>query len=239
MLRYFFLSLFLGLIALVAIAGFQGKKSANRPIEIFPDMDHQPKFQPQHPSGFFADGRAARKHVEGTVPQGYTKPGVYSQNGASNSPVSSDHAFANKLDYYSTGRIDGMYGNGIPLELLDEKVLARGKERYNIHCAICHGHAGYGNGIVTNYGLVGPANFHLKNFREQPDGQIFNTITWGKNTMAAYGANIAVEDRWAIVAYIRALQRSQNATLADVPEAERAALVNPQPASAPAAPSNP
>lgn len=235
MLRYFFIALVLGLVALFSVTGFRGQKTKNRPIEIFPDMDHQPKFQPQHPSRFFTDGRAARKPVPGTVPFGYTLEGVAYQNGATNSALPGLKGFSNGSDYYFTGRIDGKYGDGIPLAPLDEKVLERGKERFRIFCSACHGPAGYGNGIVTQYGLGGVANLHSSAFRAQPDGQIFNTITHGKNTMASLGANIAVEDRWAIVAYVRALQRSQAGTLADLDEADRAKL-QPQASAAPAAP---
>ncbi|MDP9291802.1 MAG: cytochrome c, partial [Verrucomicrobiota bacterium] len=105
------------------------------------------------------------------------------------------------------------------------------------------GALGLGNGIVSQYGLAGPANFQQEKFRTMPDGQIFNTITNGKNTMGPYGSNVTVEDRWAIISYIRALQRSQNATIADVPEQSRAELdkaaAPAAPAAAPAAPASP
>jgi len=103
-------------------------------------------------------------------------------------------------------------------------MVARGRQRFHINCEPCHGATGMGNGIVTQYGLVGVANFQQQRLRDMPDGEIFNTITNGKNTMGAYGSNIAVEDRWAIISYIRALQRSQNATLADVPPGVRGTL---------------
>ena len=185
------------------------------PIEIFPDMDHQPKYQPQHPSEFFADGRSSRPPVEGTVPIGYTLPHRYLQVPASNLTLES-HGFTNHPDYYNTGRMGDVYGDGLPMEVT-EALLHRGQERYDINCAICHGRTGAGNGIVTQYGLVAVANFHDERIRTMPDGQIFSTITNGKNTMGAYGPQIAVEDRWAIVAYIRALELSQAARFADLP----------------------
>lgn len=223
MLRYFFVSLGLVIVAVVAIAGFRGQTSTKPPLQIFPDMDHQAKFQAQMPSQFHADGRAARKPVPGTVPLGYNLPGSYLQNGASNSPIASASPnFSSAPDYFHTGIIDGKYGDGIPFEVTPA-VMERGKERYTINCAVCHGALGNGAGIVSNYGM-NPQNLQLEAFRKQPDGQIFRTITEGKNTMGSYGAQITVEDRWAIVAYVRALQRSQNAALADVPEASRAAL---------------
>ncbi len=89
---------------------------------------------------------------------------------------------------------------------------------FNIDCAVCHGATGIGNGITSKYGLLSIANYHQDKYREMADGQIFDTITHGHNTMMAYGDKVTVKDRWAIIAYIRALQRSQNATINDVPE---------------------
>ena len=215
MLRYFFATLFLLVCAVIAIAGFRGTKMSSPPLEIFPDMDHQPKLQPQHPSGFFADGQGSRKPVDGTVPMGYTLAGRYLQTGARNG-VLGPSGFTNRPDYFNTGKMGDAYGDGIPIEVND-RLIDRGEERYNINCSICHGRTGAGNGIVTQYGLVAVANLHDERIRTMPDGQIFSTITNGKNTMGAYGPQIAVEDRWAIVAYIRALERSQMATLADLP----------------------
>jgi len=102
--------------------------------------------------------------------------------------------------------------------------MQRGKERYTIYCAVCHGASGGGNGIAGQYGLVAIASYHQDRLRTMADGEIFNTITHGKNTMLGYGANIPVDDRWAIVAYVRALQIAQTATIADVPADERAKL---------------
>ena len=220
MLRYFFISFILATIAVLAIFGFRGERSTEPPIQIFPDMKVQPKYVAQHESDFYADGRAGRAPVPGTVPQGYTMEGSYSTNTASNSKVATGgNGFSNSTDYLNTGRMGDSYGDGIPLEVTPA-LLERGKQRFNINCAVCHGSAGYGNGIVTQYGLAGVANFQQDRLRTMPDGQIFNTITLGKNTMGAYGSNIAVEDRWAIISYIRALQRSQNGKIGDVPQDE-------------------
>ena len=226
MLRYFFISFFLATIAVIAICGFQGHHFQKPPLQIFPDMKVQPKFIAQHDTDFFADGREGRAPVPGTVPQGYIQPGDYSTNTASNSKVAVTtdavtnlNGFANSLDYLNTGRIDGNYGDGIPDELRKDipGLIERGKQRFTINCAVCHGATATGNGIVTQYGLVGVANLQQQTYRDMPDGQIFNRITYGKGKMGAYGPNIAVEDRWAIIAYLRALQRSQNGVLADVP----------------------
>ena len=222
MLRYFFIALILAGVSIAALAGFRGSKSALPPIEIFPDMDHQPKYQPQHPSGFFADGRAARKMVDGTIPLGYTLPGSYLQAGAKNGTIQPT-GFTNQPDYYNTGKFGDVYGDGFPLDVT-EALVKRGQERFNINCAVCHGKVGLGNGIVGQYGVAAIANLQDDRIRAMPDGQIFSTVTNGKNTMGAYGPQIAVDDRWAIVAYVRALQKSQSLKLADLPEAKQKEL---------------
>lgn len=198
-MRYFFLSLALLVFALLAIAGFRGSKTENRPIEIFPDMDHQAKVKPQTPSQFFANGSAARMPIEGTVAKG-----MPAQN-----------------EYVNTGKMGDKWGDGIPIEM-DEAAMHRGQERYTINCAICHGPVALGNGIVKQYGLSTVANLQDPRIRYMADGEIFNTITHGKATMNAYGANVSIEDRWKIIAYLRALQRSQNTVLAELPETLRA-----------------
>ncbi len=228
MLRYFFISFFLATIAVIAIFGFRGEHFKDPPIQIFPDMKVQPKYVAQHESDFFADDRDGRAPVPGTVPLGYIMPGAYSSNTASNSKVPVDrktfadageNGFSDSTDYLNTGKIGDSYGDGFPIPVTPE-MLDRGRKRFNINCAVCHGATGAGNCIVTQFGLVGVANFQLQRLRDMPDGQIFNTITNGKGKMGAYGSNIAVEDRWAIISYIRALQRSQNGRVADVPGSE-------------------
>lgn len=198
-MRYFFLSLALVVVAILAIAGFRGQTTTNRPIEIFPDMDHQAKFRPQSTSDFYANGSAARPPIEGTIPLVAS-----AQN-----------------DYFSTGKFGNQWGDGIPLNI-DAAAIRRGQERFTINCAICHGPVGLGNGIVKQLGLSTVANLQDPRIRFMADGEIFNTITNGKNTMNAYGANVSVEDRWKIIAYLRALQRSQNTVLSELPEPLRA-----------------
>lgn len=228
MLRAFFLIFILAVITVVSLAGFRGTMSAKPPIEIFPDMDRQPKFDPQHTSDFFADSRAQRVPVPGTVPLGYVLPNAYyTVSGNNNKFAQRPGGFPNAPDYFDTGRIGDSYGDGIPLDVTAE-VVQRGRERFTVNCAVCHGATGTGNGIVSQYGLVGIANLQDKRIQTMPDGQIFNTITHGKNTMGPYGSNVTVEDRWAIITYIRALQRSQNGTAADVPQDQRAQLDQPQ-----------
>lgn len=198
-MRYFLLSLVIVVFAVIAIAGFRGSMTTNRPFEIFPDMDHQGKYRPQAPSDFFANGSAARTPVEGTV--ALEMPG--------------------ENDYRHTGKMGDKWGDGIPIPI-DNAAMARGQERYTINCAICHGPVALGDGIVKKYGLSTVANLQDPRIRFMADGEIFNTITHGKATMNAYGANVSVDDRWKIIAYLRALQRSQNTALSELPESLRA-----------------
>ena len=227
MLRAFFLIFILATIAIVSLAGLRGIHSAKPPLEIFVDMVRNPRYDPQHESDFYSDTRAARPPVPGTVPLGYGVPNAFLSTGANNNKLDQEPGgFSDAPDYYNSGRIGDVYGDGIPLKVTRE-VLDRGRERFNINCAVCHGPVGLGNGITTQFGLVGVANFHDARIRTMPDGQIFNTITLGKNTMGAYGSNISVEDRWAIISYIRALERADGASINDVPWTLRTQMVAP------------
>jgi mono/diheme cytochrome c family protein len=229
-LRYFFLGLAIAVLGLLATAGLRGHRFTSPPFEIFPDMNYQDKVKDQQPSNFFADGNSARLPIPGTVAM--EMPAVN--------------------DYWATGKWDDTHwGNGIPVHeardggralAIDDENIARGRERYNISCAVCHGAAGDGQGVVTKYGLTGVAAYHTDRLRQASDGDIFNTISNGKGQMLGYGYNITIDDRWRIVMYVRALQRSQNAPLADATPDEQTALdktkkpAAPAPAPAPAAP---
>ena len=232
MLRGFLLLSLLGTIALVAILGFRGQHSSEPPFEVFPDMVRQPKVRAQAPLGFFADGRGARVPVAGTVPLGYEMPKAGSEPapGAAAAPGEMNAqphlGFSGGTDYFNTGKMGANWGTGFPMQV-DDKVMARGQQRFNINCAVCHGAAAAGNGITKQYGLATVVTLQDDRIRKMADGEIFNTITNGKNTMLAYGPNVPVNDRWAIIAYLRALQRSQNATEADVPPDHRAELDKP------------
>lgn len=226
MLKYFFALFALLVVLVVSIAGFRGAKSTRSPIEIFPDMDHQPKVKAQVASGFFADGRAARVPVAGTVPMGYAIPlhkPVNGTLGEATGPYKQIY-FSSGPVYFDTGKIGDQWGTGMPFAISPEWI-ARGRERFTINCSPCHGATGAGTGIASKYGLVAIANLHQDRIRQMADGEIFNTITNGKNTMMGYGDRIQAQDRWAIISYIRALQKSQGgATIDDVPPAGRAAL---------------
>lgn len=226
MLKYFFVLLTLIVVGVVCIAGFRGQKFKKPPIEIFPDMDVQPKVKAQTPSTFFSDTRADRKPVPGTVPLGYAAPIVENDVVMEPGGPYEQIQFTGAPDYYNTGKIGDQWGTGMPMAITPE-IMARGQQRYNISCAVCHGATGAGNGITAKYGLVGIANLNQQRIKDMADGEIYNTITHGKNTMMGYGSTIQVPDRWAIVAYIRALQRAQGASLSDVPADQRTKLEQP------------
>ena len=208
MLRAFFVIFVLCTIAMVAVLGFRGQKSTQPPSEIFPDMVRQPKVRAQAPLDFFADGRGPR--LPGDAPE----------------EAHMRIAFSAGTDYFNTGKMGDQWGTGIPLPVTRE-LMERGQQRFNITCSMCHGAAAAGNGITKQYGLATVVSLQDDRLRKMSDGEIFNTITNGKNTMLAYGPNIVVADRWAIIAYLRALQRSQHATIADVPEDHRAEMDKP------------
>jgi mono/diheme cytochrome c family protein len=223
MLRGFLLISLLLTIAAVAVLGFRGEKTTNEPWEIFPDMVRQMKVRAQSPLNFFADGRGPRMPINGTVPIGYEMP----KPQAPGAPESHSAAsFSVGPDYIDTGKMGTNWGTGIPVPVTAQ-LLQRGRERFNITCAMCHGATAAGNGIAKQHGLATVVTLQDDRIRKMADGEIFNTITHGKDTMMAYGPNVSVADRWAIIAYLRALQRSQNATIADVPAEHRAELEKP------------
>ncbi|HTQ58504.1 MAG TPA: cytochrome c [Bryobacteraceae bacterium] len=160
------------------------------------DMQDQPKFIPLRPSSFFADGRSERPLVEGTVARGH---------------LEADTAFY-------AGKVDGKPIATFPFPVT-RAVLERGQERFNIYCSPCHDRLGTGNGMIVRRGYRHPPSYHIDRLRQVPNGYIFDVITNGFGAMPDYAAQVPPQDRWAIVAYIRVLQFSQHAPLAEVPEA--------------------
>jgi len=216
-MRYFLLLFILTCAGVVGVCGFRGSHTRRTPIEIFPDMVRQNKVRPQTPSDFFADGDSSRLVPEGTVP----RTAAYEINGQ---PLIVDGkpVYPYEDMPVNTGKIPGTT-NFIPLNPLPltRQLLDRGEQRYQINCMPCHGPVGDGKGITGKYNMFSMANLHDQRLVNLPDGDIFNTITYGKGLMGSYGANVTVEDRWAIIYYVRALERSQLATVDDVPEPER------------------
>ncbi len=173
----------------------RGRPSSKPPIHPIRDMDNQPKYEAQEKSEFFADGAAMQHPVAGTVPRGELRV---------------DDSLNRGLD----SRGAWLKSNAL---VVTTQLLRRGRERYDIYCSPCHSRVGDGKGIMVDRGYVPPPSFHTERIRQMPDGQLFDLITHGVRNMPAYAHQIPVEDRWAIVAYLRALQRSQNATIEDIP----------------------
>jgi mono/diheme cytochrome c family protein len=165
------------------------------------DMHDQPKYEPLETSDFFADGQSSRPQVEGTVARGQ---------------LQEDEAFYR-------GRVGNEFVPTFPIAI-DRPLLERGRQRFDIYCSPCHGLAGYGDGMIVKRGLRPPPSFHLQRLRTVRDGYLFDVITSGFGAMPDYRAQIPVQDRWAIVAYLRALQLSQHADVAEVPPDRRSEL---------------
>lgn len=212
-MRYAYYTLAFVVVLLVSIMGYRGMISTQPPLEVFPDMDHQAKYKPQASSKFFADGRADRPIPAGTVPFGRDSG-------------QSDASYLRADDFRYEGKLaDGSFGRGFPAGVeVTETFIRRGKNRYEIYCAPCHGALGDGNGITKSYGMLVTPSYHDDRLRGMADGEIFNTITHGKNTMFSYADKLSPDDRWAVVAYVRALQRAAHGTINDVPTEQRGGL---------------
>lgn len=198
----------------VTFLGFRGTVSERRPLMLISDMDFQPRYEAQAPSPFFADRRAMRTPPAGTVAFG----GRDYESDAGSPRQNPDLLQADDRIY--RGKQGDTWVARVPIKI-DMAMLERGQDRYNIYCAVCHGATGSGNGITTQYGMLGVMSFHDDLHRMMSDGEYFNVITNGKGLMLSQAAQLNVYDRWAIVAYLRALMRSQNATEADLPHAVR------------------
>ncbi len=242
----------------VGVLGLRGQTSSNRPWHVFLDMKYQARYSAQGQSPFFADGRSSRPPVAGTIPYdgGVTRTDAGDHGDANPDflPDTDPVYFKGRIKPDEKRMVDNreetvsFFVEHIPRRAVDAAVFAdstrgyrgwdalmrRGRERYTINCAVCHGDSGYGGqgetahgmvgrGIIDpvtgkrNPGMIGIASYHVDRLREAPDGYLFDVIANGKNTMSAYGHQVEPQDRWAIVAYIRALQLSQNApvTLGD------------------------
>jgi mono/diheme cytochrome c family protein len=200
--------------AIVGVLGFRGSHFRKPPLYIFPDMEWQTKLRPQKPNGFFTNGISSQLAVDGTIPRGVpleTAAGpVYPYEDA---PV-------------NTGLIKGTTNfveiNPLPI---NAQLLERGQQRFTINCSPCHGQLADGNGITKKIGAMAVvADLHEKRIVEMTDGELFYVITNGRRNMGAYGPNVTIRDRWAVVAYLRALQLARLGSVDDVPQELRATL---------------
>ncbi len=213
-MRYFLLTLGVIVLAVMVVAGKRGDISRKPPIELFPDMDRQPKLRPQAANSFFKDGLSSQQPIDGAIARGSHYQDIPE----------------------NTGKIPGTtnYVATIPVPVTTQ-LMARGRERYDISCAPCHGAQGDGKGITTKFGMAVIADLHDaagRKLPQQPDGQLFATISYGKGLMQGYASSLSIEDRWAIVAYVRALQRSHLGTMDEVPADKRAEVIKPLPPGA-------
>ncbi|MBN2328841.1 MAG: cytochrome c, partial [Candidatus Omnitrophica bacterium] len=192
----------------VIIAKMRVTRSDSTRIHLIPDMDSQPKFKAQSQNLLFADKRAMRPRIPGTAARGewYANPIIHD------------------------GTVSGEWALRIPGKITPE-LIQEGRKHYDVYCAPCHGLAGFGEGVIAQRAerleegtWTPPTSLHSETVLQRPAGHVFNTITNGIRNMPAYGQQIRPEDRWAIVAYIKALQRSQNASIDDVPPEYRDAL---------------
>ena len=212
-MRYFFaflLGFALLSLTVFGIAGRRGTDFRKPPLEIFDDMVRQAKLRPQVPNSFFNDGRSSQPHVAGTIAQ---RIGDQNNDTWQGTPK-------------NTGLLTGTtnWVETVPVPVTSA-TLARGRERYNISCLPCHGATGDGNGITKKIGAMAVvANLHDQRIAKLSDGELFHVISQGRNLMQGYASNIEINDRWAIVAYVRALQRARLATLEEVPPTDRALL---------------
>lgn len=216
-MRYILSILLIGVaigVAVFGTFGLQGKLSRKPPMELFPDMDRQAKLRPMEPNRFFANGISSQLPPTGTVAR--SQP-IETVSGAvyrfEDSPV-------------NTGRVTGMtnFVETNPLAV-NAALIQRGRERFDIYCAPCHGRLGDGNGITKKIGVMpAVANLHDKRIVEMADGEIFNTVTYGKGLMGGAGPLVPTEDRWAVIAYLRALQLSWLGTTNDLTAEQSAVL---------------
>jgi mono/diheme cytochrome c family protein len=203
-MRHFYLVTFFLCVLGVSILGFRGQIFTLPPLDQWPDwafpgMEVQPKHRPQSASAFFGDGASDRTPPPRTVARGMMRDDLHLHHG--------------KV-------AGGGFATGLPATLtVDGAFLERGRTQYQIYCAPCHGALGDGNGITKKYGMGATPSYHDPRLRAQPDGELYQTITLGKNTMLPYADKLAPADRWAVVAYVRALQRAQQGTVADVTDA--------------------
>ena len=189
------------LAAAALLAGCMGMTTRSTPLEVWPDMDRQPKIEPQQEYVFFSDKRGSRMPPPGTVARGHL----------------------NDNEVFYTGVVNNQYVGRNPLEITPE-LMALGQTRFNTYCSPCHDRTGSGQGLVPKKSLWLPTNLHEDRVLKMNDGEIFNVISHGRRSMPPYRFQVAEHDRWAIVAYVRALQRAGLGTIEEAPENLRGQL---------------
>lgn len=207
-MRYFLFIFGLTIVVVMLLLGPRGRTFSKPPLYIFPDMERQLKLRPQKDNTFFTNGISSQLPVPGTIPRGAT---IQTVNGKvfpfEDLPVNTG---------FMTGTTNFIENNPMPIT---RSRLLRGQQRFQINCSPCHGATAEGTGITKKIGAMAVvANLHDKRIVEMPDGELFYVISNGRNLMGAYGANVTVEDRWAIIAYLRALQLARLGTIDDVPK---------------------
>ncbi len=211
-MRYALIGIAMMVFMVVSLAGFRGDISRKPPLEVFPDMDRQPKLRPLEPNSFFENGMSSQPLVKGTVRR--SEP-ILLANGEKVYPFQNNHSV-------NTGFAKGtntVASIPIPVTM---KLMKRGQERFNISCVPCHGGQGDGNGVVKFFGFSAIKDLHDPTVVKLNDGQLFRVITVGNQEgnglMKGYGTSLSVMDRWAIVAYLRALQTSRLGKESEVPK---------------------
>ncbi len=211
-MRYALIGIVMMVFMVVSLAGFRGDISRKPPLEVFPDMDRQPKLRPLEPNSFFENGMSSQPLVKGTVRR--SEP-ILLANGEKVYPFQNNHSV-------NTGFAKGtntVASIPIPVTM---KLMKRGQERFNISCVPCHGGQGDGNGVVKFFGFSAIKDLHDPTVVKLNDGQLFRVITVGNQEgnglMKGYGTSLSVMDRWAIVAYLRALQTSRLGKESEVPK---------------------
>lgn len=213
-MRYFLAIFAVGILAAVGILGFRGSHFRKPPLRIFPDMEFQLKLRPQYPSDFFENGRSSQPAPAGTVAR------------ATPLQTADGPAWPFEDKPVFSGRLPGStnYVEHNPLPVTSE-MLKRGQQRFTINCAPCHGATGDGNGITRKIGAMAVVgNLHDRRMVEMADGELFWVISHGRNLMGPYASTVTPADRWAIVAYVRALQLARLGDASDLPPADRATL---------------
>jgi mono/diheme cytochrome c family protein len=213
-MRYFLAIFAVCVLATVGVLGFRGGHFRKPPLYIFPDMERQPKLRPETANAFFANGMSSRLPVGGTIARSQPiQVGDKTVYAWQDSPV-------------TTGFVTGTtnFVEISPFPVTDE-LLQRGEHVFNITCAACHSKLGDGKGVPNRIGAMAVvANLHDKRIVELTDGELFNTVSYGKNWMQGYAPTLSIQDRWAAIAYLRVLQLSRLGSIDEVPEALRASL---------------